>query len=120
MKRSPLIRKRRLYRPPRRPEADKVSPELHAAVLRRDRMCVMARMAPEGHKCKTVWGREHAPDDLALLTIEHVHDTAMMGKRAPSDLAHCIALCGAANFAVPSKAMRDWFRAYLETVDGTP
>jgi hypothetical protein len=40
----------------------------------------------------------------------------MMGKKAPTDLAHLVALCGYANVAVPSRAMRDGMRQYLREV----
>jgi hypothetical protein len=40
----------------------------------------------------------------------------MMGKKAPTDLAHLVALCAYANVAVPSRAMRDGMRQYLREV----
>lgn len=107
LRRSPLIYKVR---------ADKVTPELHAAILRRDRECVLAKIEPE-HLCRDSWGHPHAAGDLARLTVEHVKDQPRMGKRAPSDLAHCLALCAAANVAAPSKSQRAAFRAYLAAVN---
>ena len=40
----------------------------------------------------------------------------MMGKRAPSDAWHLVAMCGWANVAVPSKAQREAMREYLRVV----
>jgi hypothetical protein len=40
----------------------------------------------------------------------------MMGRKAPDDLAHLVAMCGFANVAVPSKTTRDLIRDYLRGV----
>lgn len=95
---------------------DRVTPELHAAVLTRDRQCVLAKMDP-AHVCRDIFGNVHRSDDLGRLTLEHVKTELRMGRRAPSDLEHLIALCGFANNAVPSKAQRQAFRAYLLQVN---
>ena len=95
----------------------RVTPELHAAVLIRDKACLLSRIEPD-HLCRDTWGNPHAAGDLAKLSVEHVHDGyGMMGKRAPSDMAHLVALCAAANVGVPSKAQRAAFRAYLRAVE---
>lgn len=86
--------------------------DLRHFILSRDRRCVAAIRDPK-HVCRDRWGRPHAPDALDLLTIEHVKDAPRMGKRAPDDPAHLVALCWAANVGVPSKEMRQWFREYL-------
>lgn len=91
---------------------DPVTPELHAAVLTRDRECVLWKRDPS-HACRDQWGNPHRPDDLARLSLEHVKDEPRMGKRGPSDLRHLVAMCHAANIAVPSKAAREWMRDYL-------
>lgn len=91
---------------------DPVTPSLHAAVLRRDRGCVLAHLE-SAHECRDVWGVPHRSDDLAKLSIEHVKSEPMMGRRAPSDLQHLVALCYAANVGVPSKEQREQFREYL-------
>ncbi len=97
---------------------DAVTPELHAAVLVRDRECCLAKIEP-GHLCRDQWGTPHASTDLAKLTLEHVHDGyGQMGKRAPSDRRHLLALCASANIGVPSKSQRQAFRAYLEAIEG--
>lgn len=96
---------------------DHVSAKLHDDVLRRDRQCVKALYEPS-HVCRDRFGKSHAPTVLDLLTIEHVHEGyGQMGRRAPSDLRHCLALCWAANVAQPpSHAFREFERAYLARV----
>ena len=61
---------------------DPVTPELRIAVLERDRRCV-ASMFSDTDECR---GR---------LTLDHVKDQPRMGKRAPSDRAHLVAICRA-------------------------
>ena len=98
---------------------DLVTPELYRAILLRDRGCVLARIEPDAHVCRDRWGYPHAPTALAKLTIEHVHDGyGLMGRRAASDMAHCLLLCHGANVGVPSKAQRAAFRSYLRAVTG--
>lgn len=103
----------------RKPRRDPVSPELRAAILERDGWCVLAKIDPE-HQCRDIWGYPHHPADKSKLTIEHLKDSLRMGLRAPSDRAHLIALCGAANVGVPSKRDREAFRAYLARVEADP
>ena len=100
----------------RRPSADRVTPELVAALHARDRGCVLARIDPD-HGCRDAWGMPHAPTDLGRLTVDHVKTELRMGKRAPSDLAHTLLLCAAANVGVPSKSERVAMRAYLASVE---
>jgi hypothetical protein len=89
---------------------------LRAEVLRRDGSCILSRIEP-GHVCSDVWGNEHRADDLDRLTCEHVHtEGSMMGRKAPDDLAHLVAMCGFANVAVPSRVIRDQIRDYLRGV----
>lgn len=96
---------------------DPVTPELREYVLRRDGSCLLWKMDP-GHQCRDTFGNQHAPTDLDRLTIEHVKDQPRLGKRAPSDARHCLALCGGSNVSVPSKVQREAFRAYLARVNG--
>lgn len=94
-----------------------MSTELHAAVLLRDRRCVLSFLEP-GHVCRDQWGLPHDSGDFGRLTLEHVHDGyGLMGRRAPSDMAHLVALCGAANVGVPSKTQRQAMRRYLAEVN---
>lgn len=108
MKRTPLVR-RRLYRPP--PRTDPVDPMLRIRVLQRDNGCVALRLDPGAGPCA---GR---------LTLDHVRDEAMLGKRAPSDERHLVSLCeghhldtrAGANWAT---SHRPALRAYLTMVNG--
>lgn len=108
MKRTEL-RRRRLYRPP--PIADPVDPMLRIRVFQRDGGCVAPRLDRSVELCA---GR---------LTLDHVRDEAMMGKRAPSDERHLVTLCelhhtglvAGANWAT---SHRPELRTYLATVNG--
>ncbi len=91
---------------------DPVTPEVRRAVLLRDQSCLMWQFDPY-HVCRSQWGEVHAPTALTMLTVEHVKDQPRMGKRAPSDPAHLVALCWGANVGVPNKDARAWFREYL-------
>lgn len=93
----------------------RVDPAIRRAVLERDGACILAKIEPD-HVCRDLWGHPHASDDLDRLSLEHVKDQLTMGKRAPSDEAHMVALCGYANVAVPSKRQREYFRDYLRMV----
>ena len=96
---------------------DAVTPELHAAVLVRDRRCIRAKMEP-GHGCRDRWGNPHAPDALEYLTLDHIQDGyGRMGKRAPSDLAHLVSLCWDAHLGGWATSHRPELRAYLERVN---
>ncbi len=46
--------------------------------------------------------------------VEHVKDHSTMGRRAPSDMDHCVILCGGTNVNVPSKVQRELMREYLK------
>ena len=82
----------------------RVSPELHAYVLERDGMCFMKRIDPE-HVCG------------GYMTVDHVNDGGgKMGKRAPSDAKHLVALCLEANVRGPSREVRQAEREYLASL----
>jgi len=97
---------------PRRTKPNPVTGAVRWAVVHRDRMCVLA-MLVTGHVCRDQWGERHASYDQRKLTIEHVKDELMMGRRAPSDVGHLVALCAGANIDVPSKSDREAMRHYL-------
>lgn len=79
-------------------------------------MCFLARLSTT-HVCHDQWGRWHASTDLDKLTVDHVHDDGgMMGKRAPSDPQHLVAMCAIGNVGGPSRGVRQAERAYLLTV----
>lgn len=103
---------------PRRTKPDPVTAVVRWAVVKRDGMCVLAKLEP-GHVCRDVWGNEHRSDNLRALTLEHVKDELRMGVRAPSLGSNLVALCGMANVSVPSKQQRELMREYLRTV-GNP
>jgi len=96
---------------------DPVTPEVRREVLRRDGECVLAKLDPEHYVCRDAWGNRHDPYDRDKLTLEHVKDELAMGKRAPSDPQHLVALCAHANIGVPSKAQRALLRQYLREVN---
>lgn len=82
MKRSPLKR---------HPKKDPVTPEMREAVLSRDDWACVAPLLGATTFCRDRWGdRFGAEQDL---TLDHVRDHAMAGKRAPSDKAHLVTLC---------------------------
>lgn len=99
-----------------RPPDDKVSPELAAFILARDQMCFAARIDFE-HVCRDTYGDVHRADDKKRLTLDHVHDAATTGKRAPSDKYHLLALCGWANTQGWASAHRNDEREYLAMVN---
>lgn len=117
LRRVPLRRSR--PKPWFRAEEDKVTPEVREQVLRRDGMCVAAMMSG-GHQCRDRFGMPHAATDTRRLTLDHVHDAATTGKRAPSDPAHLVALCGDANNNGWASAHRAEERAYLRLVTADP
>ena len=94
----------------------RIDPAIRREVMLRDKACFLSKVEPR-HVCRDVWGVAHAPDLIDALTLEHVHrDGSMMGKRAPSDAAHLLALCGMANFMVPNRSQRDSMRAHLRAL----
>lgn len=66
----------------RKPKADPVTPEMRTTVMMRDRGCVAPVLSPRASG--PCWGP---------LTLDHVKDQPMMGKRAPSDERHLVVLC---------------------------
>lgn len=101
-------------RAPRRKD-DPVTAAVRWAVMKRDGACVLSKLNA-AHVCRDRWGEIHRPDATRALTVEHVKDELRMGRRAPSDLAHLVALCHGANVGVPSKEERAWMRAYLRAL----
>jgi len=96
--------------------SDKVSPELHDAVIARDIRqaggCVAAYLDPS-HACRNRWGEpQHPASDL---TLDHVQsDYGRMGKRAPSDPGHLVSLCFGAHLGTGwATSHRALLRDYL-------
>jgi hypothetical protein len=90
----PLKRPKKPHaRKPARARADKVSGTLRLEVLRRDGVCFL-RTLYDDHVCFGKDDRQHASTDLDKLELDHFWlDGARMGDRAPSDLAHLVAMC---------------------------
>lgn len=118
MKRTPLRRstkpiKRTRLKPWRRDEDDKMTPEVRAAIINRDRMCFIYAFVDHAHICRDVWGDPHMPDDLLRLTVEHVKKELAMGVRAKSRIEFGLALCHKGNVDVPSAKVREKMRERL-------
>jgi hypothetical protein len=89
----------------RRRTADPVTPDLRIAVLERDRGCVAVTLGADPAGCR---GR---------LTLDHVKDQPRMGKRAPSDARHLVAICEEHHLFGWATSHRPDLRAYLESVN---
>lgn len=115
MKRTPL-RRRRLWRPPSTgPREDRVTDELMNLLWRRDKGCVLAQVEKD-HLCRDRFNNWVRFDDRTpgVITPEHFwEDYAVKGDRAPSDLAHTVLLCAAANIGAPTRDQRNAFRDWV-------
>ena len=97
------LRRRSLLR--RRPRRDPVSRDVALFVINRDQGCVAPRLGGSSMDCG---GRD---------TLDHVRDEPMMGKRAPSDIAHLVVLCEAHHLWTGwATSHRPELRRYLEAV----
>lgn len=80
---------------------DPVLGEVRIAVLHRDGGCVAPRL-------------DRSVDDCAgRLTLDHVKDQPMMGRRAPSDDGHLVSLCWHHHLDGWATAHRPELREYL-------
>jgi hypothetical protein len=86
-----------------RAHRDPVTPQLREAVLRRDGGCVASRA------CSCI----ASGNCSGRLTLDHVKDQPMMGKRAPSDRRHLVTLCWHHHLDGWATAHRPELRAYL-------
>lgn len=114
LRRTPLRRSR--PKPWFRADDDKVTEDLRRYVLDRDGECFASKI-DLSHQCRDRFGRPHRPDDKGRLTLDHVHDAATAGKRAPSDKFHLVAVCGWANNEGWCSAHRADERQYLREVE---
>lgn len=89
-----------------------MTPDVHAAIIERDRVCFVFEYVDRTHRCADRYG-EHGPSDRQRLTVEHVKVSLRSGKRAPSRVETGVALCARANDEVPSRAIRGLMRARL-------
>lgn len=84
---------------------DPVTPDVALAVLNRDAGCVAVVLGASPSECR---GR---------LTLDHVKDQPRMGKRAPSDERHLVALCEAHHLWTGwATSHRPELREYLRSV----
>ncbi len=89
----------------RKPQRDPVTREVWNAVMDRDQgICFAYRVDGPAHRCQGPMG------------VDHVLEDARMGKRAPSDPAHLVAMCWDANVNGWASAHRTEERAYLAAV----
>lgn len=114
-KRPHLADRRTGWKRPSRRQVDPVTGAVRWAVVRRDGACVLSRLVA-GHVCRDRWGEAHDPTNQRKLTVEHVKSELMMGRRAPSDMGHLVAMCAGSNIGVPSKVERAAIREYLASV----
>jgi len=96
LRRSPLKRNAR--------KADPVDRETYIAVMLRDHGCIAVLLGADPAKCR---GR---------LTLDHVKDQPRMGKRAPSDTSHLVAICEHHHLDGWATSHRPELRAYLSEV----
>ncbi len=101
---------------------DAVTPELRQAVLAMDGWrCVAPRLDPKAGICRNKWNSTiitsgRMPE--SALTLDHVKDQPMMGKRAPSDERHLATLCWHHHLDGWATAHRPELRAYLASRSG--
>ena len=84
---------------------DGVTPELREAVIHRDGGCIAPKV------CGCLSSMKGLCD--GRLTLDHVKDEPMMGKRAPSDMAHLVTLCWHHHLDGWATAHRPELRSYL-------
>lgn len=96
MRRTPLRRSGR--------RKDPVTADVRLAVLERDRGCVAVTLGEDPLDCR------------GPLTLDHVRDQPMMGKRAPSDERHLAAICEHHHLYGWATAHRPELREYLRGV----
>ncbi len=83
---------------------DPVTAQVALAVFNRDQGCVAVELGEWASTCE---GR---------LTLDHVRDQPMMGKRAPSDPQHLVSLCWHHHLNGWATSHRPELRAYLARV----
>lgn len=109
---------------------DPVVKDVAREVLRRDNYeCVAPKIARENleeiDRCQAKWGQPllGSVDDgtaVGYLTLDHVRDHPMMGKRAPSDIQHLVTLCYHHHLDGWATAHRPELRAYLASFYYSP
>lgn len=101
---------------------DPVTPELHAEVLALDAWRCVARLIEPGvDQCRNRWGVAIIASGrypASALTLDHVKDQPMLGRRAPSDVRHLATLCWHHHLNGWATAHRPELRAYLARRSG--
>ena len=91
-----------------------------AHIRARDKACVLSFLLPPGHVCRGQWGDVIRPDDLGLLTFEHVKE-GLGGRRPPLDRWHVVLACWDANvWKVETSKYRQKIRDYLAEKEPKP
>lgn len=93
-----------------------MTPALRLRVLSRDGWCVAPALDPASGPCKDTWGDPERGAVWISLTLDHVRDHAMMGKRPPSDEAHLVTLCPHHHLNGWATGHRPLLREYLASL----
>jgi len=106
---------------PKRTRA-RVTPDTRQRVIERDMAgsldgnpCVAPRLGAKDD-CADQWGRPIWVLEERSITLDHVREQPMMGKRAPSDMAHLVSVCWHHHLDGWATAHRPELRAYLASV----
>jgi len=83
-------------------------------VLIRDAMCFLYRL-DRSHVCHDAFGGRHYGTDIHRMTVDHFHLHAggTLGKKAPDDRYHTVAMCHEGNVGCPSAEVRQAERDYI-------
>ena len=105
----------------RRGHRDPVTPDVYGYVVARDGFWCVAPSLDAEDPCADRWGNllrysdGHWTSDG--LTLDHVRDEPMIGKRAPSDARHLVLLCWHHHLNGWATANRPILRAYIKRVE---
>jgi len=90
---------------------------LRLQVIFRDGWCVAETLDPQAGPCRDKWG-ELLPNNPwpDVWEVDHVKAEPMMGRKAPSDMAHLVTLCHFHHQGGWATSHRDAERDYLRTL----
>lgn len=103
------------------PRKDPVKPTVAQYVFDRDGGCVAPLVDTGCGPCRSRWGAVHQRTFRGMLTLDHVRNEAMMGKRAPSTPDNLVTLCYGHHIATTgggsqwATAHRNELREYLRS-----
>ena len=105
---------------------DPVSADLREEVLRLDAYRCVARLVARQlglpiDACRNKWGDSIIVTGrypVSALTLDHVKDEPMMGKRAPSDVRHLVTVCWHHHLGGWATSHRPELRQYLANREG--